>query len=67
MVEAGTVMRWGPLMPSWYSLARKAMAWMVFPKPCRVDDQESKKRDERERVRKRENRDQYLLFKTSMS
>ena len=33
-VEAGTTIRCGPHTPSTYKLARKAMAWIVFPNPC---------------------------------
>lgn len=32
-VEDGTVIRWGPSMPFWYNWDRKAIAWIVFPKP----------------------------------
>lgn len=32
-VEDGTVIRKGPSIPFWYSWERKAIAWIVFPKP----------------------------------
>lgn len=35
-VEAGTVIRWGPSIPFWYSWDRNAIAWMVFPKPWEI-------------------------------
>ena len=35
MVEDGTMMTCGPSSPSSSRWARKAMAWMVLPRPCR--------------------------------
>lgn len=37
-VEDGTVMRWGPLIPSSYSWDRKAIAWIVLPRPWEVQN-----------------------------